>query len=97
PRARSAMMGSALENLLLGRTLVGRYVVQRVIGRGGMSVVYQATDRRLDRPVALKVVSFPPEIEPAQRPVLRERFRREAAAAARLAPHPNVVQVYDFG
>jgi tRNA A-37 threonylcarbamoyl transferase component Bud32 len=86
-----------LERLLIGRTLVGRYRIDEVIGHGGMSVVYRAEDERLGRPVALKIVRFPREVSDRERDTLRERLRREAAAAARIPPHPNVVQVHDYG
>src|SRR5687768_7232919 len=86
-----------MESLLLGRTVAGRYSVEEVLGRGGMSVVYRAVDARLGRPVALKIVSFPPGITEEERAEMRERLRREASSAARLSSHPNVVQIYDHG
>jgi predicted Ser/Thr protein kinase len=89
-------MSHSLENLLLGRILLDRYEVQEVIGRGGMSIVYRATDRRLGRAVALKIVSLPAH-DAEERAALRERFRREAAAAASIPTHASVVQVYDYG
>jgi hypothetical protein len=81
---------------LLGRTLVGRYQLEELIGRGGMGLVFRALDRRLDRAVAVKVLSLPPGSEHLEAD-LRARLRREAAAAARIPPHPNVVQVHDYG
>jgi serine/threonine protein kinase len=89
-------MRDAFEQLLVGRTLAGRYEVGERIGAGGMSAVYRAVDRRLGRPVAVKVVALPAEDE-AEREALRERFRREAGSAARIPHHPNVVQVHDYG
>jgi hypothetical protein len=89
-------MSEALERLLEGRVLVGRYEIQEVIGRGGMSVVRRAMDRRLGRPVAVKLMSLPGG-SGEERAHLRARFRREAAAAASIPPHPNVVQIYDYG
>jgi hypothetical protein len=65
------------------------YLVGREIGRGGMAVVYQAEDVRLQRHVALKVL--PPDL--AFRSEVRERFVREAQTAARLN-HPNIVSIY---
>jgi serine/threonine-protein kinase len=89
-------MTEALERLLLGRTLAGRYEIREVIGRGGMSVVYSGVDGTLGRPVAVKLISLPAASED-MRDHLRERFRREAGSAARIPPHPNVVQIYDYG
>lgn len=68
---------------------IGAYVVKREIGRGGMGRVYLATDTRLGRDVALKVL--PPHL--VQEPAQRERLRREARAAAALN-HPNICTVY---
>ena len=89
-------MDGSIAGLLVGRTLVGRYLVEEVIGRGGMSVVFRAVDGRLGRPVAVKVISLPPGTA-EEHAELRERLRREAASAARISTHPNVVQVYDYG
>lgn len=89
-------MRESFERLLVGRVLADRYEVEEKIGSGGMSVVYAGRDRRLGRPVAVKVVSLAAE-SPAERAGLRERFRREAASAARIPHHPNVVQVFDYG
>ncbi|HUO51546.1 MAG TPA: serine/threonine-protein kinase, partial [Gemmatimonadaceae bacterium] len=66
-----------------------QYDVQGEVGRGGMAVVYRATDLRLRRPVAIKVL--PPEF--AFRDEVRRRFLREAEMAARLS-HPNIVPIY---
>jgi len=76
---------------LSGRSLDGRYRLVREIGRGGMGTVYEARDERLDRTVAVKVLSVP-----AIDARTRERYLREARAAAALN-HPNVVAVYDAG
>src|SRR5207249_2646840 len=74
-------------------TLVGkRYRLQRLLGGGGMALVYGARDERLDRPVAVKVLAE----NLAEQPEIRERFLREAQLAAQLS-HPNVVAVYDAG
>ena len=59
------------------------------LGRGGMAIVYRATDLRLRREVAVKVL--PPEL--AFRSDVRRRFLREAETAARLS-HPNIVPIY---
>ncbi len=84
-----------IEGLLAGRTLVDRYRIDEVIGRGGMGAVYRASDERLGREVAIKVVTVAAP-DPAAHQRLRARFHREARAAAALH-HPNIVAVYDFG
>jgi hypothetical protein len=84
-----------LEALLTGHLLCDRYRVDRVIGRGGMGAVYRATDVRLERGIAVKVITAPAG-DVSARDRLRSRFHREARAAARLQ-HPNVVTVHDFG
>ncbi len=80
-------MADALTDL--SRQLGDRYLIERELGRGGMGAVYLARDRRLDRPVALKVL---PE-EYASQPDLRERFLRETRMAAGFS-HPNIVPVF---
>ena len=77
---------------LVGHLLDGRYRVGAKIARGGMATVYEATDLRLDRRVAVKVM--PDQLTESDD--FGQRFVREARAAARLT-HPNVVAVYDQG
>jgi eukaryotic-like serine/threonine-protein kinase len=73
-------------------TLSGRYETAERLGSGGMSNVYKATDRILERQVAVKILAE--HLSDDERFVAR--FRREALAVARLI-HPNIVQVYDSG
>ncbi len=73
-------------------SVVGSYRVERVLGQGGMGVVYEALDRRLDRRVALKLLSS----KTAQDVQFRERFLRESRIAASI-DHPNVLPVYEAG
>ncbi|MEX2290688.1 MAG: Stk1 family PASTA domain-containing Ser/Thr kinase [Mycobacteriales bacterium] len=77
---------------LVGRLLDGRYRLDRGIARGGMATVYQATDLRLDRTVAVKVM----RAALAEDADFVERFAGEARAAARLSS-PEVVAVFDQG
>lgn len=77
---------------LNGTVIEGRYEIRSRLARGGMSTVYLAVDRRLDREVALKVLY--PHL--AENPALVERFEQEAKTAARLS-HPHVVNVLDQG
>lgn len=73
-------------------SLAGRYDLGETLGRGGMAEVRAGVDRRLDRPVAVKLLL--PEL--ADDPGIRARFETEARAAARLV-HPNVTAVFDTG
>jgi len=75
-----------------GQALSGRYEIGDRLGSGGMSNVYRATDRILERTVAVKVLAE--HLSDDERFVAR--FRREALAVAKLV-HPNIVQVYDTG
>lgn len=77
---------------LIGMLLDGRYRVNERIARGGMATVYRTRDERLDRVVAVKVL----HLHLAEDESFRDRFTREALAAARLS-HPNVVNVFDQG
>jgi serine/threonine protein kinase len=73
---------------------IGRYVVEELVGVGGMGQIYKAQDPVLRRTVAIKLISTK-LMSGADRADYIKRFRREAEAAARCA-HPNIVAVYDF-
>ena len=74
----------------LGQTLDERYVIQSLVGAGGMAWVYKATDLRLNRSVAVKIMRE----DAAQDESIRSRFCAESHAVAMLS-HPNIVAVYD--
>ncbi|HEY3495203.1 MAG TPA: protein kinase, partial [Polyangiaceae bacterium] len=76
----------------IGTTISGRYQIESVLGEGGMATVYAAHHRLVDRPCAVKVMQ--PQL--AKNEVIRERFRREAKAAQKLA-HPNIIEIFDQG
>jgi serine/threonine protein kinase/WD40 repeat protein len=78
-------------NIWIGKTIGGRYQIEALLGQGGMSAVYRATDPNLRRPVAIKVIHSHLSDDPR----FVDRFKEEAAAVARLR-HPNIVQVHDF-
>ena len=72
-------------------TRLGPYEIVSAIGAGGMGEVYRARDTRLDRTVAIKVLSAP-----SSSPDLKQRFEREARAISALS-HPNICHLYDVG
>jgi serine/threonine-protein kinase len=75
---------------------LGRYVIERKVGRGAMGAVYLARDPRINRPVALKVIPIEKEFEDEELGEARLRFFREAESAGRLT-HPNIITVFDAG
>jgi len=77
---------------LVGRLIGDRYRIEKLVARGGMATVYLATDIRLERQVALKIIH--PHL--ASDVSFREKFIREARIAAKLS-HPNLVNVFDQG
>jgi CHASE2 domain-containing sensor protein/predicted Ser/Thr protein kinase len=77
---------------LAATSVIGGYRIDQVIGRGGMGVVYKATQLDLGRPVAVKLISA----EYARDPAFRERFKRESRLAASVE-HANVIPVYEAG
>lgn len=85
-------MTTAPADPMIGRLVDGRYQVRSRIARGGMATVYLATDLRLERRVAIKVMHG----HLADDNTFKTRFVQEARSAARLA-HPNVVNVFDQG
>src|SRR5215813_8024109 len=85
----------ALENwygMQSGAVLAGRYRIERLISRGGMGAVFEATQLGLDRGVAVKILL--PTLSRDEK--MQERFRREARSAASLR-HQNIIQIYDYG
>jgi len=105
PNYLCALVAPVISHIItrLGREIrkareMGSYVLEKLIGRGGMGEVWQATHRFLVRPAAIKLIK--PEVLSAatkvQADVLVQRFRREARAAANLRS-PHTIQLYDFG
>lgn len=75
-----------------GALLADRYRIERLISRGGMGAVFEATQLGLDRAVAVKMLL--PALSRDEK--VRERFRREARSVAQLR-HPHIIQIYDYG
>jgi serine/threonine-protein kinase len=75
---------------------LGRYVIEKRIGRGAMGAVYLAKDPRINRAVAVKAIPIEKEFEDEELKEARLRFYREAESAGRLT-HPNIITVFDAG
>ncbi|HLZ98005.1 MAG TPA: serine/threonine-protein kinase [Steroidobacteraceae bacterium] len=75
---------------------LGRYKLEREIGRGAMGIVYLGRDTAINRSVAIKAIPLASEFTEAELVEARERFFREAETAGRLN-HPNIVTIYDVG
>jgi len=70
---------------------IKHYKIEKLLGKGGMGVVYLARDTRLDRPIALKILNTDLSTDPNRLP----RFLREARSAAAIT-HPAIAQIYDI-
>ena len=92
----SEVSRSAREKVAGAPTRLGRYIIERRIGRGAMGAVYLAKDPRINRAVALKAIPIEKEFEDEELKEARLRFYREAESAGRLA-HPNIITVFDAG
>ncbi len=79
-------------DLLVGSTVAGKYHIDRLIGRGGMGAVFQATNAAIGKRVALKFLG----VETSKDADAATRFQREAEAAS-LAESPHIVQIFDSG
>ncbi|TAK20011.1 MAG: serine/threonine protein kinase [Myxococcaceae bacterium] len=81
---------------LVGRTLAGKYEVERFVAKGGFGSVYYARHIELDAPVAIKVLMVPDRYEGELRAEFLDGFRLEARTIAALA-HPAIARVLDYG
>ncbi len=90
--AQMVVVQSAGEDPYLGKLVGGKYLVERLLGEGGMGRVYQAVQQPLEKTVVLKVLRASLQGDAS----LVARFQREARAASRLS-HPNSISVTDFG
>lgn len=80
----------------LEKPMLGRYQVEKELGKGAMGVVYMGKDPKIGRQVAIKTMALSQEFEPDELAGVKERFFREAETAGRLA-HPHIVAIYDAG
>jgi serine/threonine protein kinase len=100
PAAAAAPTGSLIANAPAAAAAetqrLGRYQLEREIGRGAMGIVYLGRDTAINRMVAIKAIPLASEFSDAELVEARARFFREAETAGRLN-HPNIVTIYDVG
>jgi serine/threonine-protein kinase len=87
---------SILADGSMEKPMLGRYQVEKELGKGAMGVVYLGKDPKISRVVAIKTMALAQEFEPDELVEVKERFFREAETAGRLN-HPNIVTMYDAG
>ena len=80
----------------LEKPMLGRYQVEKELGKGAMGIVYVGRDPKIGRQVAIKTMALSQEFEPDELAGVKERFFREAETAGRLS-HPNIVSIFDAG
>ena len=104
--SETVMLGGAgsranASSLMLGggqveKPMLGRYQIEKELGKGAMGVVYLGRDPKINRVVAIKTMALSQEFEEDELVEVKERFFREAETAGRLN-HPNIVTMYDAG
>ena len=94
----SALPGGTLilEGGGIEKPMLGRYEVERELGKGAMGAVYLGKDPKISRTVAIKTMALSQEFEADELDEVKQRFFREAETAGRLI-HPNIVTIYDAG
>ncbi|HXE38101.1 MAG TPA: serine/threonine-protein kinase [Azonexus sp.] len=85
-----------LENGGVEKPMLGRYQLEKELGKGAMGVVYQGRDPKINRVVAIKTMALAQEFDADELADVKQRFFREAETAGRLN-HPNIVTMYDAG
>ncbi|HXC39194.1 MAG TPA: serine/threonine-protein kinase [Burkholderiales bacterium] len=92
-RTNTSILG---EGGTIEKPMLGRYQVEKELGKGAMGVVYLGRDPKIGRVVAIKTMALAQEFEADELAEVKERFFREAETAGRLS-HPNIVTIYDAG
>ena len=91
PGGGMSLTGDGIE-----KPMLGRYQIEKELGKGAMGIVYLGRDPKIGRVVAIKTMALSQEFEPEELAEVKERFFREAETAGRLT-HPNIVTMYDAG
>lgn len=94
--ASSAAGSTLLLDGSISKPMLGRYQIEKELGKGAMGVVYLGRDPKINRVVAIKTMALAQEFEADELDEVKTRFFREAETAGRLQ-HPNIVTIYDAG
>lgn len=94
--ASAGAAGTMLLDGSISKPMLGRYEVEKELGKGAMGVVYLGKDPKINRVVAIKTMALAQEFEADELQDVKDRFFREAETAGRLQ-HPNIVTIYDAG
>jgi CHASE2 domain-containing sensor protein len=94
--ARTNASTLLLDGAAVEKPMLGRYQVEKELGKGAMGVVYLGNDPKIGRVVAIKTMALAQEFEGDELEEVKQRFFREAETAGRLN-HPNIVTIYDAG
>jgi serine/threonine-protein kinase len=94
--ARTNTSTMVLDNPALEKPMLGRFQIEKELGKGAMGVVYQGSDPKIGRVVAIKTMALAQEFDADELADVRERFFREAQTAGRLN-HPHIVTIFDTG
>ncbi len=94
--AAGGASSALLDAGLIQKPTLGRYEVERELGKGAMGIVYLGRDPKADRAVAIKTMALSEAFEERELDKVKRRFFREAETAGRLH-HPNIVTIYDAG
>lgn len=90
------MATMVMEDAVIARPVIGRYQIERELGRGAMGMVYLGSDPKIGRTVAIKTLALASEFDGQQLDNVKRRFYQEAETAGQLS-HPNIVTIYDVG
>ena len=97
--AATARPGAAtiiMDDAMIARPIIGRYQIERELGRGAMGMVYLGNDPKISRTVAIKTMALAEEFDSGNLDEVKRRFYKEAETAGQLS-HPNIVTIYDVG
>ena len=95
-RGSASMATMIMDDVEIARPVIGRFQIERELGRGAMGMVYIGKDPKISRVIAIKTLALADEFEQSHLDSVKQRFYQEAETAGQLN-HPNIVTIYDVG